>query len=120
MRSSPTTGHERSDPNGVIVPPLVAGDVLGRRGVGHRQPAHAEQGAELGPADGAISGDEDEEKVVLPTPDDDRLHDGGRLDPARRGRLGEGAHRPVTDDLVPDSGRRQRIQRLPFSHGAGV
>jgi hypothetical protein len=83
---------------------LIAGDLPGYRGVGHGQAADAEQGAQLGPGDGAVAGHKHENVVALAAPHHHRLHHIGRLDAAGLRGLGQAAHRAMPDDPVGDTG----------------
>src|SRR5699024_4932554 len=99
---------------------LVAGDLLCDVLVRHRQPVHAQQGAQLRPGDLAIPRHQHEQEVALPAPHHQRLDDVARGDAAGRGRLLEGAHAAVPGDLVLQSGDRQGIVRALFAHGPTI
>src|SRR5699024_8218692 len=99
-------------------PPLVAGHLEGRRRVRHGDPVDAEMGAELGPVDLAVAGDEDEEVVVLGESDHEGLDDVGRPHTAGLGRRVARAPRAVPDDRVLDPALPQGLLRalLALAH----
>ena len=96
------TGSRVAEPNGAIVPALVARDRSGGVGVGHRDAVGADQGAHLGPGEGAIARDEHEDAVCSDRRTTRVLIEVARLDAPRGSRLLEAADPAVSGHLALD------------------
>ena len=90
--------------------------VIGVVGIGHRQPADAEMGAEGRPVDDPVPRHEDEHVVLLTPSDDEGLDDLGDVDPADLGRLVDVTDAAELDHTVLQARRGRRPGRLRVHH----